>query len=373
MKCIRRIVTVAVLAAALQLTAAGCREDEARVYDVPKEPGGSPAPAGGGPVAFEVRYTLPAGWAADPTPRAMREATFIAGQPPDAAQVYISRAGGDLMSNLAMWRAQLGLPPVAPDQAMGLITHAPTADGTAVLVDLSADSSGPGAATRPDESSPPGPLAHGSTGDGAIGRIIVAIIAAPDDNMFVKMQGSESAVARHRDELLAFVGSIRLVQLGPGGGMMREGQAGPTDPTGPGFACELPEGWSADPVPSPGVLASYTAGAVKVTASSLPGDGGGLLANVNRWRGKQLGLAEVGALADQPMNAVTVDGQAGTVVDLLGAADGREPLRIVAATVPRGGSTWFFKMTGPPEPVGAQRPAFDRFLRSVRFGRPQAR
>src|SRR5262245_32017108 len=45
----------------------------------------------------------------------------------------------------------------------------------------------------------------------------------------------------------------------------------------------------------------------------------------------------------------------------------RPALRMLAAMIPRGDRTWFFKAVGPAEQIGAQKEAFDQFLASVRF------
>jgi hypothetical protein len=39
---------------------------------------------------------------------------------------------------------------------------------------------------------------------------------------------------------------------------------------------------------------------------------------------------------------------------------------IVAALLPWNGGTWFFKLTGPAEPVARAKPAFISFLKTVR-------
>ncbi len=42
-------------------------------------------------------------------------------------------------------------------------------------------------------------------------------------------------------------------------------------------------------------------------------------------------------------------------------------VRMLAAILPHGERTWFFKLTGPAAVVGQQAEAFDRFIQSVRF------
>ncbi|MBI3297180.1 MAG: hypothetical protein HYZ75_03385 [Elusimicrobia bacterium] len=103
------------------------------------------------------------------------------------------------------------------------------------------------------------------------------------------------------------------------------------------------------------------AGAADLSIISLPGDAGGELANVNRWRA-QVGLGPWDEAAFKKA-AETVASPAGRfiVVDLAGPAQ-----RMLAAMTTRGGETWFFKLVGPDQTVGAARPAFKTFLAGVR-------
>jgi hypothetical protein len=104
-----------------------------------------------------------------------------------------------------------------------------------------------------------------------------------------------------------------------------------------------------------------------MTVTALNGDGGGLVANVNRWRA-QVGLkplAEKDAL--KSLQAIKVDGIAGHVLDLTGPDTDGKSRRILAAVVKKGNQTWFFKLMGPASLVGEQKTAFEEFLKSVRF------
>ena len=98
-----------------------------------------------------------------------------------------------------------------------------------------------------------------------------------------------------------------------------------------------------------------------VAITAFPGDVGGELANVNRWRG-QLSLPAV-AEADLA-SVVTRREQSGlhlTIVDF----SSTEGQRMIAALVPYNGATWFFKLTGPVDLVAKEKPAFTAFLQSL--------
>ncbi len=97
----------------------------------------------------------------------------------------------------------------------------------------------------------------------------------------------------------------------------------------------------------------------------LPGDAGGDLANVNRWRG-QIGLEPLDeqALAAQSVRLNTPVGQA-LLVDFTG---GQNKTGLLAAILAHEGKTWFLKMTGPASTVARARPAFEKFLKGLHHG-----
>ena len=102
-----------------------------------------------------------------------------------------------------------------------------------------------------------------------------------------------------------------------------------------------------------------------LSITAFPGSTGGLLANLNRWRG-QLGIAPI---TDAEFDANTIHLDVGglhlTVVDFSGTAAGK-PTRILGAVVPHGSDTWFFKLMGPDTLVTHEKPAFLEFLNTIK-------
>lgn len=141
--------------------------------------------------------------------------------------------------------------------------------------------------------------------------------------------------------------------------------------SGAPLAWTAPAAWSAKPA---GAMrkGSYTVkgaeGEADFAITAFPGDVGGDLANLNRWRG-QLSLP---ALNQSDFAAATehVDhnGLHMTVVDILGTGD--KPQRILGAMIPHGGATWFFKLTGPAPLVAREKPAFTAFLATIKPAAP---
>jgi hypothetical protein len=102
----------------------------------------------------------------------------------------------------------------------------------------------------------------------------------------------------------------------------------------------------------------------ELAVTAFPGDVGGEVANVNRWRG-QLQLAPQSPTeAAAALTRVQANGLAIGVVEMVGT--GATPVRLIGAMVPFDGSTWFFKLTGPDALVAGQKQAFLEFARSIR-------
>jgi hypothetical protein len=116
--------------------------------------------------------------------------------------------------------------------------------------------------------------------------------------------------------------------------------------------------------PSRTFIITNSAGA-KATASiiSFPGQAGGVLANVNRWRG-QIGLPPV---AESDLANIIETFQAGnataTVVDL---ASSNKAIRLIAIIAPVGDATWFYKLHGDNAVVGGEK---DNLINVVRGAR----
>lgn len=101
-------------------------------------------------------------------------------------------------------------------------------------------------------------------------------------------------------------------------------------------------------------------GSAEITVLTFPGDVGGRLANINRWRG-QIGLADA-ALDDLPAYTVGIDiaNHRALYVRLEG-----EVQSILGALLPFHGNTWFFKMLGDTNTVLANETAMQNFLSSI--------
>jgi hypothetical protein len=105
-------------------------------------------------------------------------------------------------------------------------------------------------------------------------------------------------------------------------------------------------------------------GKAEATVVALPGDVGGELANVNRWRGQ---------IALPPLTPMQLAGarkdlrtRAGRVSLYDFSSGGDEPQRLVAGMVKVRGTTWFFKLLGTEKAVSAAKPLFLKLLTGLR-------
>jgi hypothetical protein len=141
-------------------------------------------------------------------------------------------------------------------------------------------------------------------------------------------------------------------------------------PTGSGsLAWAAPADWVAKPV-GPMRKGSFavkgTNGAeADLSITAFPGNTGGLLANLNRWRG-QVGLPPLAeGQLDGSLEHLDLNGLHFELVDFAGTANGT-PTRILGAVLSRPDETWFFKLMGPDALVAAQRDSFRGFLGTVK-------
>lgn len=132
----------------------------------------------------------------------------------------------------------------------------------------------------------------------------------------------------------------------------------------------LPQGWTeqkAGGMRYATLTPPQDLGKVELSVVTLPGQAGGELANVNRWRG-QLGLEpldEAGLAATKKVQP-TPAGQL-AVFDF--ASTGEKKTRMVAGILlSPSGDAWFLKLNGDEAAVAAQLPTFQTFLTTLHFG-----
>lgn len=346
----------------------GCDRDAVRTYQVPKEKVATPAtipnPHGGGaggmmtggapaPSAPSVRWQLPAGWE-ELEPNQFRVGNFrIPEADGPGAEVTIiplpGMAGTDL-ANVNRWRGQVGLPPVAETELSGLSDKVSIGGEDGVLFDL----------------------AGGQPADGAKLRMLSAILRRGDTAWFIKATGPDELVAGQREAFVKFLAGLSF-DAAPAAAPAPASApasvpsaAGTTDAS----AWKTPEGWVAQQ-PGSMQMAKFTVSgeggqAAEISIATLGGDGGGLLANVNRWR-RQLGLGAIAADGLSQCVAPIADGPAGAQLITLQAGDGAAAMTTAVVTV--GDQTWFIKLLGAAPVVSRERDHLIAFVKGIDYGR----
>lgn len=224
----------------------------------------------------------------------------------------------------------------------------------------------------------------GKSPSGTTVRIVTAMLHQGEMSWFFKLQGDDELVAAQRENFLKFLKSVRIEKESepaalPAGhppiakstmpGAVTSAQPPKTRVGGPTWI--VPAGWreidGGQFLFAKFLIAADGANA-SVNVSKSAGDGGGLLPNINRWRG-QLGLG-AWSEADLKQNTKEIDvtGGQGTFVELNGTdAATEKAATTLGIKVIRDGSTWYYKMMGDPKLVESQREAFLGFVKGVKY------
>lgn len=145
----------------------------------------------------------------------------------------------------------------------------------------------------------------------------------------------------------------------------------------PAFQWVTPPGWQIL-APKPMRDLNFAAGDPPLTecyVSTLSASGGGVAANVNRWR-QQMGLAPESAENIDALPAIEVLGYQATLVELDGTYSGMrgdrqaDDSKMLAAFVSAGDRTVTIKMIGPAEQVESERENFGMFVASLAVSDP---
>ncbi|MDB6065005.1 MAG: hypothetical protein JWR26_1213 [Pedosphaera sp.] len=312
---------------------------------------------------------LPPGWQEHQPMGAGLAAFSLPGNDGQGGELSVMSFPGEGASKLDLInivRQNSGLPPLKDEELSKLVEPVMVGSDKATLIDFTS-------ATSTGTNAPPG-------------RIMLTVLPHDGVTWFFKLSGDSSVVAAQKPALLDFLKSVSFTKGADGAGQGRHftstndkqtpdsAAPAPTIPkasNGVLPAWEVPANWKEVP-PSEMLLAKFainnTDGSADLTVSSFPGDVGGTLANVNRWRG-QLGLAPVaeGEL-DKLITQLDVLGGKAMLVDMNGQNPRTaKPARMIGVIWPRNGQTWFYKMLGDPAAIGREKDAFVKFVQSVRY------
>ena len=307
--------------------------------------------------AAPIHWTTPPGWKEMP-PNSIRLGNFVVPGPGDKkAEVTITSFPGDVggtLANVNRWRHEVGL---------GDVTENDIASEKAV-VDANE-----------------GKLYEMA---GASERTVVAMIPRDGASWFFKMRGDSEVVAGAKPVFLDFLKSVHFggsdaapAKADPHAGMTGMGMGMGTGMATPANANEQPKwnppaNWT-ETAPGAMVTKSFSIAGdagqkAVVSISVLSGEGGGTLANVNRWR-HQLNVGDVTeeSLGKGLTNSLDVLGGKAILVEFTGHDSSGQVSRLLAAIVTHGGQTWFYKLMGADAVVSHEKDAFSQFVQTVRY------
>ena len=356
--------------------------DQIKVYRVAKErptelaqqslPAGHAAmPTASVSAQPRLTWKTPDGWT-EVKPGEMRVASFnIKGPDGKLADVSViplpGRAGGDF-ANVNRWRSQVGLAAVSETEMKKLAQPVEIASKPADLYEQ--------AGKIPASGDP--------------GRILGVIQIREGDAWFFKMTGDDELVAQQKVAFVEFLKSVKFnasdasglppshppidgASLPPGHPEISASsvQAGEISSEGKPH-WQVPAGWKEIPggqfLLAKFMIAGDAGAQAAINVSTSAGDGGGLAANVNRWRG-QLGLPPAGeAELQKATTALKTAGGKATLVELAGK-DARtgQPTKLVGAILAREGQIWFYKLMGDAKVVDGQKEAFTKFVKDAKY------
>ena len=330
----------------------GCKREQIRVYTVARE---QPAPmatsveGGHESGAPHIHYKAPAGWSEE-QPGGIRVARFSVpaqkGPQIDVSVIPLPGITASKTDIVNLWREQIQLGPIQETELGGALEKVKVGSDDADMFDMVST--------------------NAIIEEQHKARILVAMLSHGQTTWFFKMTGEDDSVRAQRSAFVEFLKSVELDYSSHADAGPRLTSAPPSRPS-----WQVPTTWKEVPAPQM-LLAKFVMPDPKepraeVTVSVFPGDAGGLLPNINRWR-RQLKLDPVeDASIGQMTTTLDVPGRKGVLVDLSGQNTNGQPTRIIGAILPSQEQTWFYKLTGDPQVAQAEKDAFVQFVQTAKY------
>jgi hypothetical protein len=303
-------------------------------------------------LASMFEWTTPSGWRVVPAGAGQSDRVVTFALPGNSGgECYVSvlaGSGGGLAANFARWRSQVGLEPLTA-AAIDALPRRTLLGREAPLLECEGSFRGPN-----DAQSKPGY------------KLLGLCLEGPSFLITLKMIGPAAIVDAQRAGFEELRESLRLSQRVHEGVARGGDGARASDPPVRAalLAWTAPAHWQrgADRF---GREVTFTApGEVECWVSVLGGDGGGLRANVDRWR-DQLGLPALAAGEEPRLLPIAMLGRPGHLLEVVG--EGKHAGRaMLVAMCPFEAGTVFVRMTGPQPSVAGERGAFEAFCASLR-------
>ncbi|MBK7644282.1 MAG: hypothetical protein IPJ19_14770 [Planctomycetes bacterium] len=323
---------------------------------------------------LDLDCDTPPGWTKIPN-SSMRSANFKL--PGDSkAECYLALLGGEaggLESNIDRWRAQISLPPLSPAEFAAL-PHVSMLGRDGAVVDFAGTWKG-----------------MSGTENNAGWRLVGVVQVDKEGSAFFKMYGPDAEIEAQKDNFLALARSFRPSHAGfantpmpmpeqpsaaPAAGPAPVPAAGgqpmsPTDPAVAAMASQqgglnwmAPGAWTKGAEKQMRTVTYDIPGGGECYVTVIPGDAGGVGANINRWR-EQLGNPALTAQEVEGLEHLSICGADGRMVTIEGSGAAADKA-MTGAMVLVDGRTVFVKMTGPKQAVLSQKDNFKAFAGTLK-------
>ncbi len=320
---------------AIVLMLSGCKDKSIIVYEAPKDirTKHPHSEASASTQTNDLSWEKPEAWESTAL-SSFRKGSFSftssSGQKVDISIITFPEKAGGLFENINRWRDQLHLLPLSQDQLSDNTTSINIAGQSATLVEMVSE-----AAIIEEKFK---------------SRIIAAILPDDQQSWFFKMIGEDTAVLSQKETFISFLTSIK-----------REPPKSEVAQPNQEISYQKPTNWKELP-PTPPRQASFQVkedGDISIIA--FPGEVGGNLANINRWR-EQIGLSPIN---NEDLPTITETIMMGDSPALIVHIENQES--ILAAILPQGSKTWFVKFRGPSDIVSSEKATFLQFLQTIHF------
>ncbi len=324
------------LLAFVALLLSSCKDKSITVYEAPKDTpskhqhGEASAPTQENDLSWEKPET----WEATAL-SSFRKGSFAFtsadGQKIDISIIAFPEKAGGLLQNINRWRDQLHLPPISQDQLSDNTTAISIAGQPATQVEIVSETA----------------IIEGQFKS----RIIAAILSENQQSWFFKMVGTDAAVLSQKKTFISFLASVKK-ETPPSSEVAQTHQE---------IAYQKPTGWKELPPTSPRHASFQVKEVGDISIISFPGDVGGNLANINRWRG-QIGLPPI---SNEDLDTTTETIMVGDNPALIVHLENQES--ILTAIITQGSKTWFIKFRGPSDVVADEKKTFLQFIQTIHF------
>jgi hypothetical protein len=304
------------------------------------------------PAKSPFTWTTPEGWV-ELEPAQFREVNM---QPAGDAELQcymtiLGGTGGGLPANINRWRSQLGLEELGAEAFLDLPTTG-LLGGIATVVELEGSFAGMDGTPQP-----------GST-------LLGMILMTPEFTVTLKMTGPTEKIAAEKENYEVFSASLRISVQEPAPEAAPE-PAVTLQPegSGGGLTFAIPDGWTDVGAKSMRLINLMATENTQCYVIILNGEAGGLVGNLNRWRG-EVGLEPIDEAGAKDLPTLTMLGRESNILEVSGdyqgmGGAGAEDQTLLGVCWIDAEASMFVKMVGPATEVAEQKDNFISFVTSL--------